>query len=142
MLIAVSAGMPLRAGAREQAGGGRTAGVPLPAAARGWAAYHVFLMRLASALAGRNLPVTLALDDLHLLTDSQVLDGLDFVLRNAGPGLRLVASSRMDPLLRLHRYRLAGQLTEIGGSDLAFSVAEAGLLMAQHGCTLSGDSLE
>ena len=47
-----------------------------------------------------------------------------------------------DPPLRLHRYRLAGQLTEIGGSDLAFSVAEAGLLMARHGCTLSADSLE
>ena len=61
---------------------------------------------------------------------------------DAGPGLRLVVSSRMDPPLRLHRYRLAGQLTEIGGSDLAFSVAEAGLLMARHGCTLSADSLE
>jgi LuxR family transcriptional regulator, maltose regulon positive regulatory protein len=40
----------------------------------------------------------------------------------------------MDPeLLRLHRYRLAGELTEIRASDLAFSIAEAGLLMAQHG---------
>jgi LuxR family transcriptional regulator, maltose regulon positive regulatory protein len=63
-----------------------------------------------------------------------VLDGLDFVLRNAGPGLRVAVSSRMDPeLLRLHRYRLAGELTEIRASDLAFSIAEAGLLMAQHG---------
>ena len=99
-------------------------------------------MRLASALATQNLPVTLVLDDLHLLTDPEVLDGLDFVLRNAGPGLRLVVSSRMDPLLRLHRYRLAGQLAEIRGSDLAFSVAEAGLMMARHGCTLPADSLE
>ncbi len=114
----------------------------LPAAARGRAAAHVFLVRLASALAAQNPPVTLVLDDLHLLTDPEVLDGLDFVLRNAGPGLRLVVSSRMDPLLRLHRYRLAGQLTEIGGSDLAFSVAEAGLMMARHGCTLPADSLE
>ena len=113
----------------------------LPAAARGRAAGHGFLVRLASALAAQDPPVTLVLDDLHLLTDPRVLDGLDFVLRNAGPGLRLVVSSRMDPLLRLHRYRLAGQLTEIGGSDLAFSVAEAGLLMARHGCTLSADSL-
>ncbi len=101
----------------------------------------MFLVRLASALAAQNPPVTLVLDDLHLLTGPPVLDGLDFVLRNAGPGLRLVVSTRMDPLLRLHRYRLAGQLTEIRGSDLAFSVAEAGLLMARHGCTLSADSL-
>jgi hypothetical protein len=38
-----------------------------------------------------------------------ILNGLDFVLRNVGPGLRLVAASRMDPPLPLHRYRTAGQ---------------------------------
>ena len=123
----------------------RQVGVAVPkallAAARGRAAAHVFLVQLAAALAAQNPPVMLVLDDLQLLTDPKVLDGLDFVLRNAGPGLRLIASSRMDPLLRLHRYRLAGQLTEIRGSDLAFSVAEASLLMAQHGCTPSADSL-
>ena len=55
------------------------------------------------------------------------------MLRNVGAGLRLVVASRMDPLLPLHRYRLAGELTEIRAADLAFSVDEAGLLLAQHG---------
>ena len=86
--------------------------------------------------------MTLVVDDLHVLTDPRVLDGLDYVLRNAGPGLRLVASSRMDPLLPLHRYQLAGELAEIRASDLAFSTAEASLLLARHGITLSADSLE
>ncbi len=123
----------------------RQSGVALPTAlvaARGRAQDHVFLLRLASALAAQNPPVTLVLDDVHVLTEPKVLDGLDFVLRNVGPGLRLAVTSRMDPLLRLHRYRLAGELTEIRASDLAFSVSEAGLLMAQHGCTLSADSLD
>ena len=114
----------------------------LPAAARGRAVDHVFLLRLASALAAQDPPVTLVVDDLHVLTEPAVLGELDFVLRNVGPGLRLVVSSRMDPLLPLHRYRLAGELAEIRAGDLAFSTAEAGLLMAQHGCTLSADSLE
>jgi LuxR family maltose regulon positive regulatory protein len=114
----------------------------LPTAARGQAADHLFLLRLASALAAQNPPVTLAVDDLHLLTEPRLLDGLDFVLRNVGTGLRLVVASRTDPLLPLYRYRLAGELAEIGASDLAFSTAEAGLLMAQHGSTLSADSLE
>src|SRR6266536_2385889 len=48
----------------------------------------------------------------------------------------------MDPLLPLHRHRLAGQLSEIRASDLAFSIADAGLVMARHGCALSADSLE
>jgi LuxR family maltose regulon positive regulatory protein len=86
--------------------------------------------------------VTLILDDLHLLTDPIALDGLDFVLRNAGAGLRLAVASRMDPQLRLHRYRVAGQLAEIRASDLAFNTAEAGLLLARHGCTLTAELLE
>ena len=105
-------------------------------------ASHAFLLGLAAALAAQDPPVTLVLDDLHLLTDPGVLDGLDYVLRNAGPGLRLVVSARMDPLLPLHRYRLAGRLAEIGTGDLAFTVAEAGLLLARHGHTLTPGSLE
>jgi len=34
-----------------------------------------------------------------VLTDPAVHGELDFVLRNVGPGLRLVVSSRADPLL-------------------------------------------
>ncbi len=64
------------------------------------------------------------------------MDGLQYLLRNARAGLRLVICSRTDPLLPLHRYRLAGELTEIRAGELAFSVPEAGLLMAQHGITL------
>ena len=114
----------------------------LSAAARGRAADHAFLPRLASALAAQNPPVTLVIDDLHVLTERAVRDELDFVLRNVGPGLRVVISARADPMLPLHRYRLAGELAEIRAGDLAFSTAEAGLLMAQHGCTLSAESLE
>jgi LuxR family maltose regulon positive regulatory protein len=80
----------------------------------------VFLLWLAAALAAEDPPVTLVLDDLHLLTDPTVVEGLDYVLRNVGPGLRLLVSARMDPL-PLHRHRLAGELTEIRASDLAFT---------------------
>ena len=114
----------------------------LPAAARGREVGHLFLLRLAAALAAQDPPVSLVLDDLHLLTSPQVLDGLDYVLRNTGAGLRLVASARMDPPLPLHRYRVAGELAEIRAGDLAFTVPEAGLLLARHGITLTADALE
>jgi LuxR family transcriptional regulator, maltose regulon positive regulatory protein len=114
----------------------------LPAAMRGRVGAHVFLLQLAAALAAQDPPVTLVLDDLNLLTAPEVLDGLDYVLRNVGPGLRLLASSRMDPLLPVHHYRLAGELAEIRASDLAFSTAEAGLLLARHGSTLTAGQLE
>jgi LuxR family maltose regulon positive regulatory protein len=113
-----------------------------PAGTQEQATDHVFLLWLVSALAGRDLPVILVLDDFHVLTEPEVLKGLDFVLRNVGPGLRVVVSSRTDPPLRLYRYRLAGELAEIRAGDLAFNIAEAGLLMAQHRGTISSDSLE
>ena len=122
----------------------RRSGVAMPSAlpaARGREAGHVFLLWLAGALAAQSPPVTLVLDDLHLLTDTEVLDGLDYLLRNAGSGLCLVVSARMAPL-PLHRYRLAGELAEIRASDLAFTVAEAGLLLARYGSALPPGSVE
>jgi LuxR family maltose regulon positive regulatory protein len=124
----------------------RRAGVALPralpSAGRGRNAEHLFLPRLAEALSAHNPPVILVLDDFHLITQPRALEGLDFLLRNTGPGLRLVICSRMDPLLPLYRYRLAGELAEIRASDLAFTVAETGLLLARHGIPLPADSLE
>ncbi len=114
----------LRAAARERPGG------------------EEFLLRLTAALAAQDPPVTLVLDDLHLLAEPRLLKGLDFVLRNVGSGLRIAVSSQLDPLLPLHRYRLAGTMTEIRASDLAFTAAEAGELLARHGTTLAPDSLE
>jgi LuxR family maltose regulon positive regulatory protein len=124
----------------------RAAGVTVPKGlsvpARGHSVDHVFLLRLASALAAQEPSVALVIDDLHLLTDVRLLDGLEYVLRNSGPGLRLVVASRMDPLLPLHRYRLTGELAEIRTADLVFAASEARLLMAQHGVTLSEESLQ
>ena len=82
-------------------------GVALPkvlsAVSRRRLADHTFLVRLASVLSAQNPPVSLVVDDLHVLTKPTVLTELNFVLRNAQPGLRLVVSSRADPLLPLHR---------------------------------------
>ena len=124
----------------------RLAGIAVPriwpTVGRGTAVSHAFLLRLASALASLGQPVMLVIEDFHLLTDADILDGLGYVLRNAAPGLRLVISSRIQPLLPLHRYRLNGDLTEIRAEDLAFSVAESGSLLAQLGIRLSEESLE
>ena len=124
----------------------RRAGVHFPramsAAVRRYPVDHEFLLRFASLMAAQDPPVTLVLDDVHLLTSAKVLEGLAYVLKHATPGLRLVVASRMDPLLPLHRYRLTGELTEIRAGDLAFTTSEACLLMAQHGIGLSEESLD
>jgi LuxR family maltose regulon positive regulatory protein len=108
---------------------------------RGAVAGHLSLLRLASDLAAQYPPVTLILDDFHLVASAALTDGLQYLMRNARPGLRVVLCSRADPMLSLHRYRLAGELTEIRAGELAFTVAEAGLLMAHHGITLTDEPL-
>jgi LuxR family transcriptional regulator, maltose regulon positive regulatory protein len=124
----------------------QSAGVLVPRAA--WASVRGgdfdlgFILRLASAIVARHRPVLLILDDLHLVTDARCLNGLARLLRNARPLLRLVIASRSDPLLPLHRYRLAGELTEIRANELAFSVPEAAMLMTHHGIALPDESLE
>ena len=123
----------------------RRSGVAVPRALPavwGRAAEDLFVLRLAAALAAQDPPVTLVLDDFHVITEPRVLNALDFLVRNVGPSLRVVVSSRTDAPLPVHRYRLAGQLAEIRATDLAFSVDEAGLLLARHGCTLSAHSVE
>ncbi len=102
---------------------------------------QAFLLRLTAAITASGGPVVLVLDDLHLVTEPRALNELTRLLRNARPHLSLVVASRSDPVLPLHRYRLAGELTEIRAGELAFSVEEAGQLMEQHGIVLPGDSL-
>ena len=69
----------------------RRAGVTVPQVLPGptrEAVEHTFLVRLASVLAAQDPPVVLVLDDLHVLTDPATLDSLDYVQRNAHPGLQ------------------------------------------------------
>ncbi|MEU8511055.1 LuxR C-terminal-related transcriptional regulator [Kitasatospora sp. NPDC048722] len=95
------------------------------------------LVRLAHELAERPDPVVLVLDQFDLADDPEITDGLHFVLRHAAQGLRLVLTSRTDPLFPLHRYRAAGDITEIRNADLKLGPAEAAVLLREHGLDLS-----
>ncbi|MEV7792912.1 LuxR C-terminal-related transcriptional regulator [Streptomyces sp. NPDC087512] len=91
---------------------------------------------LAAELNGRDRPVVLVLDEYDRMTAPRIAEELEFVLRHAGRGLRLVLVTRTEPLLPLHRYRAAGELTEIRGAELAFTPGEAGALLELHGLRL------
>jgi LuxR family maltose regulon positive regulatory protein len=84
------------------------------------------------------VPVVLIIDDAHVLSSPAVLDGLDNLIRSPHPGLRLVLAGRSDPLLPLHKYRLAGQLLELRAPDLAMTPAETREVLTVHGVSLSG----
>ncbi|MGW2891286.1 LuxR C-terminal-related transcriptional regulator [Streptomyces griseoruber] len=118
----------------------RDAGVPPPSGVGSPAdasrVTHTLLARLAADLSARERPVTLVLDEYDQVRDPDIAQQLEFVLHHAGGGLRLILVTRTEPLLPLHRYRAAGQLTEIRGAELAFTPQETAELLALHGLRL------
>ncbi|WP_406341235.1 LuxR C-terminal-related transcriptional regulator [Streptomyces sp. NBC_01578] len=99
------------------------------------------LTALAAELNARERPVVLVLDEYDRMTAPEVAEQLEFVLHHAGQGLRLVLVTRTEPLLPLHRYRAAGELTEIRGAELAFTPTEAVTLLELHGLVLPLDAV-
>ncbi|WP_217206143.1 LuxR C-terminal-related transcriptional regulator [Streptomyces sp. AC550_RSS872] len=120
-------------------------GIALPENIRGPArpgeVDHSLLARLAAWLNERDSRVILVLDEFDRVAGSAaVADELQFVLRHAGDGLRLVIISRTEPLLPLHRYRAAGELVDIRADDLAFRAEETATLVDRHGLPLSAEA--
>jgi len=78
--------------------------------------------------------VVLVLDDLHLVTDPQIHDGLMYLMEYlpATPGgLHLVIASRMDPPWALARLRVNGEIIEVRAKDLRFTPDEAASFLNQ-----------
>ena len=92
---------------------------------------------LAEASSRADDLLILVLDDVHQLSDPDVIGSLDAVLRHPPPNLRVIMTALSDPTLPLHRYRIQGYLSEIRAADLAMTVPEIEELLALHGLTLT-----
>jgi len=98
----------------------------------GWA----IVERLLKQLAPLDEPLWLVIDDVHELGPGQLLRQLELLVMRAPPQLRFVLATRHDMRLGLHRLRLEGELSEIRGPDLRFSLDEARELFATAGVEL------
>jgi LuxR family maltose regulon positive regulatory protein len=92
--------------------------------------------RLLKNLAPLDDRIWLMIDDVHEL-DPDALRQLELLLMRASEELRFVLVTRHDVRLGLHRLRLEGELAEIRGPELRFTVAEAGELFASAGVRLT-----
>jgi LuxR family maltose regulon positive regulatory protein len=97
---------------------------------------------LLGSLPGSAAPPVLVVEDAHVLTHPAVLDGLDQIIRSQPPPLRLVLAARSDPLLPVHRYRLAGLMHELRAPQLAMTRGEVRALLSAHGVTLPPEDLD
>jgi LuxR family maltose regulon positive regulatory protein len=93
-------------------------------------------------MSGFAVPPVLVVDDAHLLKHPAVLEGLDWIIRSGPPRLRLVLAARSDPLLPVHRYRLAGLMRELRATELAMTPEEGQELLFAHGVTLPREDVD
>jgi LuxR family maltose regulon positive regulatory protein len=98
----------------------------------GWAVVE----RLLADLDSLDERIWLVIDDVHELASAEALAQLELLVLRAPPELRFVLATRHDLRLGLHRLRLEGQLTEIRGADLRFTLDEAQALFDAAGVPL------
>ena len=95
------------------------------------------LERFLAQLERLEEPLALVIDDLHELDSGDALEWLEMLLGRLPARLRVVLATREEPALGLHRLRLAGELAELRGPALRFSLDETRSLLRAGGITLS-----
>ncbi|MFD3586111.1 LuxR C-terminal-related transcriptional regulator [Streptomyces sp. NPDC058683] len=78
----------------------------------------------------------LVVDDLHELCSAEAAEQLTALLTNLPQGVHAIVATRHDPLLRLHKLRLTGELAEIRAARLRFTLDETHELLATSGVAL------
>jgi LuxR family transcriptional regulator, maltose regulon positive regulatory protein len=95
-----------------------------------------FPLQLAEAAERLTIPVTLIIDDLQEIAGSEVLPGIDLLVRHGPPALRLLLAGRHSAGIAVARLRVSGQLAEIGPADLACTSQEVAGYFAMLGVNL------
>jgi LuxR family transcriptional regulator, maltose regulon positive regulatory protein len=98
-----------------------------------------FLRRLAVGLTQLPTSITIVLDDFHLISEPELLEGLTELLSHRIDQLHVVLLTRAGSPLPLHRLQMDGELTEIRARDLGFRAEEASVLFTGHGVPVTQD---
>jgi LuxR family transcriptional regulator, maltose regulon positive regulatory protein len=85
---------------------------------------------LVDGLWQRSAPILLALDDYHYVSNKEIHQFVNLLLRYLPPHLRLIIATRHDPPLGLAQLRSRGHLHEVRALHLAFSLDETEAFLA------------
>jgi LuxR family maltose regulon positive regulatory protein len=85
---------------------------------------------------------SIVLDDYHLIKTQSIHEALTFLLDHLPPQMRLILTTRADPLLPIARLRARDQLTELRADDLRFTSDEAAIFLNElMGLRLSAENI-
>lgn len=100
------------------------------------------LTSLLNVLAALPKQLLLVLDDYHAITDTEIHDGVSFLVERLPDTLRLMLLTRADPPLPLSRLRARGQLKELRTEQLRCSEEEVSQFLRQiMGLDLGSDQV-
>ncbi|MEJ2513470.1 MAG: hypothetical protein P8Y72_17965, partial [Anaerolineales bacterium] len=84
----------------------------------------------------------LVIDDFHLLEDTSIHQGINFLLDHLPPKIHLVITTREDPPIPLPQMRAKGEMLELRANDLRFSIEESAEFLNQKmGLTLQTEEI-
>ncbi|HYE11860.1 MAG TPA: hypothetical protein VEF53_16965 [Patescibacteria group bacterium] len=84
----------------------------------------------------------LVLDDLHLITDSSILQGLSYLIDYLPAKMHLIFISRTEPELGLARHRIKWQIQQLDEKDLRFVKEEIFSFYQARGYTLENEDVK
>ncbi|MBI5577145.1 MAG: hypothetical protein HY896_12385 [Deltaproteobacteria bacterium] len=80
---------------------------------------------IAHDFAGGDPGVVVFLDDYHVIRDRAIHSMVDYLLRYVPENVRFVIGTRRNPPLSVERFRLRGEVLELGWEELRFNIDEA-----------------
>ncbi len=97
--------------------------------------------RIIDSLAALDRPVTLVLDDCHVIRSAGCCEELDYLLDHLPGNVHVVLIARSDPALRLGRLRVDGRVAEIRTKDLSFNADEIQAVLGVEGVRLTPSAI-
>jgi LuxR family maltose regulon positive regulatory protein len=97
--------------------------------------------RLGSVLATMAAPITIVVDDAHVLANRECWAVLKLLADHLPPSSRLALASRTDPPLAVARLRAEGKIAELGRRDLELTEDEAASVMRNAGVSIDKEAV-
>ncbi len=103
---------------------------------------NVHINILIDRLAQHDDQAVLVLDDLHTISNTQILKGLSHLLSYLPANAHVIITSRTDPAMELNRFELRSQVLRITAKDLRFRQDEISDFYLKRDCTFGKEIIE
>lgn len=97
---------------------------------------------LIDRLAQHGGKVALVIDDLHTISNAQILKGISHLLEYLPKNAHVIITSRIEPAMELNRFELRSQVLRITASDLRFRQDEIADFYLKRDCVFGEEVIE